>query len=145
MATDIVNITESKNLQDRVTFEVDAAHVTPAAVEDLAHCVHELVCEEHVQHFFDQDFVPYAAMVEVSDPLKFQVRPLAHAQLSRLTVLLAPVRGALPSCLLSARGHVCAVLTKAVAVRVAGSAARRPATTPCRMCALTLCQPSRDI
>lgn len=73
MATDIVNVSESRNLQDRVTFEVDAQLVTPAAVQDLAACLQGLVREGHVQHLFDQSFTPYAAMVEVCNPLKLQV------------------------------------------------------------------------
>ena len=74
MTTDIVNITESKVLQDRVLFEVDASIVTPEAMADLSSCVHEIVCDENVQHLYDQDFVPYAAMIEVKNPLKYQVR-----------------------------------------------------------------------
>ena len=84
MTTDIVNITESKVLQDRVLFEVDASVVTPEAMADLSSCVHEIVRDENVQHLYDQDFVPYAAMVEVRDPLKYQVRAPAcgcHARI----------------------------------------------------------------
>jgi hypothetical protein len=75
MATDIVNVTESKLLQDRVTFEVDTEGVTPEAVQDLAECMRQLIQSEEVEHLFDRNFSPYAAMVEVGNPLKYKVPP----------------------------------------------------------------------
>jgi hypothetical protein len=74
MGTDIVNITESKVMQDRIQFEVDAHTVSPAAVTDLAGCLTDLIRSEHCQHLYDQEFTPYAAIIEVLDPLKFKVR-----------------------------------------------------------------------
>ena len=74
MGIDIQNVTESKRLQDRIQFEVDADSVTPEAMADLSATVHEMVCDEYVRHLFDTDFVPYAAMIEVRDPLKYQAR-----------------------------------------------------------------------
>lgn len=74
MATDIVNITESKAMQDRIQFEVDATDVTPDLVRDLSDSVAEVVALEHLAHLYDAEFTPYAAMVQVTDPLKYQVR-----------------------------------------------------------------------
>lgn len=73
MATDIVNVTESKLLQDRVTFEVDTEGVTPDIVQDLADRMRALTHNEEMEHLFDRDFSPYAAMTEVGNPLKYKV------------------------------------------------------------------------
>ena len=53
---------------------VDADIITPEAVADLSARVNEVIHDDNVVHLYDQDFVPYAAMVEVRDPLKYEVR-----------------------------------------------------------------------
>jgi hypothetical protein len=73
MTMDINNITESKVMQDRIVFEVDTSVVHPEAMADLSSCVHEVIKDENVQHLYDQDFVPYAAMLELRNPLKYEV------------------------------------------------------------------------
>jgi hypothetical protein len=95
MQTDIVNITESKYLQDRVVFEVDATNIGPEAVADLAARVQEVTHDTHVQHLYDQEFVPYAALVEVTDPLKYQVCSILDCDcIAGVRALCRPVAGA---------------------------------------------------
>lgn len=75
MSMELQNVTQSRNFQDRVFFEVDARHLSEALLDDLSDRVDALVFSEEDGHFFDQSFQSFAHVAAVVNPLKFQVLP----------------------------------------------------------------------
>jgi hypothetical protein len=73
MACDILNLSTSSNLQDRLTFEVDAKTLTPEILCDLEGRLHDVTSSAVHSHLFDSDFHPFASIQAVLDPLKFEV------------------------------------------------------------------------
>jgi hypothetical protein len=73
MACDILNLSTSSNLQDRLTFEVDAKTLTPEMLCDLEGRLHDVTSSAVNSHLFDSDFHPFASIQAVLDPLKFEV------------------------------------------------------------------------
>lgn len=78
MSSDINNVTQSEELQDRLVFEVDAANFNPEMCMDLASRSAAMMDNEPLRHLFDLDFVPFSYIVAVSDPLKYKVSHPAH-------------------------------------------------------------------
>lgn len=92
MKSDIDNITESDALMDRIHFEVDAKGVTPAAIQELGHRVHEMMKDAAVAHLYDHHYHPHASIRAIGNPLKFQVRPVRRACVSGTATIFACVR-----------------------------------------------------
>lgn len=73
MSADINNVTQSQEMQDRLTFEVDSYNFTPDLCLDLASRTANVMELEANRHLFDVDFVPFSYIVAVTNPLKYQV------------------------------------------------------------------------
>eukprot|EP00892_Ulva_mutabilis_P010917 jgi/Ulvmu1/8198/UM041_0007.1 len=73
MSSDINNVTQSHELQDRLVFEVDSGHFTPDLCADLASRISVMMAQEPNRHLFDIDFVPFSYIIAVTDPLKYKV------------------------------------------------------------------------
>lgn len=73
MSSDINNVTQSHQLQDRLIFEVDSVNFTPELCVDLANRIAVLMEHEQNRHLFDVEFVPFSYIVAVTNPLKYQV------------------------------------------------------------------------
>lgn len=77
MTSDIVNVTQSRNLVDRLTFEVDVLEMKPELCEELAGRVLDMMNKEEPRRLSSTDFVPSSYIVGVTNPLKYTVR--SHA------------------------------------------------------------------
>ena len=75
MASDIVNVTRSRNLVDRLTFEVDMHEMRPELCDELAARVLRMMHAEEPRRLFSTDFEPRSYIVGVTNPLKYTVRP----------------------------------------------------------------------
>jgi hypothetical protein len=95
MSCDILNLTTSTNLQDRLEFQIDANKMTPEILFDLEARVHE-VTEQH-GHLFDDTFHVFASIHAVLDPLKYKVR---HASMHPNGGALTPI---MYNCIVRAR------------------------------------------
>jgi small-conductance mechanosensitive channel len=81
MAADIVNVSQSKPLQDRLLFEVDAGEITPPLCEELATEVLEMMKREEPRRLFNTDFYPFCYISGLSNPLKYQVCLWGHSRI----------------------------------------------------------------
>ena len=77
MAEELLNITQSRPFQERLFFEVDARLVSQATLDDLTDRVAAMVASEDDCSLFDQSFESFAHIAAVTNPLKYQVCPLA--------------------------------------------------------------------
>jgi hypothetical protein len=82
MKADINNVSDSKNIQDRLSFEVDSACVTPEVCDDLADRLIAETSKETARHLFNSEFVPFSYIQEVTNPLKYKVRVSASQSCS---------------------------------------------------------------
>jgi small-conductance mechanosensitive channel len=73
MATDIVNVSASKNQTDRMTFQVDVTAMSPELCEDLAQRCAEMIKREEPRRLFNSGFMPASHILGISDPLKYNV------------------------------------------------------------------------
>lgn len=73
MQSDILNVTHSRNLTDRLTFEVDVLTMTPELCDDLAKRVVEMQEREEPRRLFNNDITPGSYILGVSNPLKYSV------------------------------------------------------------------------
>lgn len=74
MASDIINVTQSRNLVDRLTFEVDMDKMRPKLCEELTDRLLEMMAREQPRRLFADEFVPNSYIVGVTNPLKYTVR-----------------------------------------------------------------------
>jgi hypothetical protein len=74
MTSCIVNVSQSLQLLDRLTFEVDMKEMKPELCQELAFRVREMMAEESPRRLFDDDVVPDSYIIGVTDPLKYKVR-----------------------------------------------------------------------
>jgi small-conductance mechanosensitive channel len=73
MTSDILNVSQSKNLTDRLTFQVDVPAMCPELCEDLAQRVADMMEKEEPRRLFNSSFIPASHILGVSDPLKYDV------------------------------------------------------------------------
>ena len=98
MGSDIINVTQSRSMVDRITFEVDMPEMKPELCEQLAGRVLRMMKEEKPRRLFSADFVPNSYIVGVTNPLKYMVRfhvsPFQHHTALQLhgTCMLQPKR-----------------------------------------------------
>ena len=76
MSCDILNVTHSRNLTDRLEFEVDIPAMHPDLCEDLAQRVVLMQTNEEPRRLFNNGFTPASYILGVSNPLKYKVRCL---------------------------------------------------------------------
>lgn len=74
MSSDIVNVTQSRELVDRLTFEVDMPEMQPDLCDKLAEKVLDMMNREEPRRLFNHDFIPASYIVGVANPLKYTVR-----------------------------------------------------------------------
>lgn len=74
MSCDIINVTHSRNLKDRLTFQVDVRAMHPDLCEDLAQRVMDMQEREEHRRLFNNGFQPASYILGVTDPLKYTVQ-----------------------------------------------------------------------
>lgn len=74
MATDIINVTNSRNIVDRISFEVDIARMNPDLCMDLEERMRNMMEQEEPRRLFNRNFPPNSYIDGFSDPLKYKVR-----------------------------------------------------------------------
>jgi hypothetical protein len=77
MSTDIINVTSSGNIVDRLSFEVDMDKMHPGLCEDLEERMRVMMEREEPRRLFNRSFPPNSYIFGLSNPLKYQVRTLA--------------------------------------------------------------------
>lgn len=73
MQCDIINVTNSRHLIDRLTFEVDVQAMRPQLCDDLARRVAEMQEREEPRRLFSNNFPPNSYILGVTNPLKYSV------------------------------------------------------------------------
>lgn len=73
MSTDIINVTSSRNIIDRISFEVDIDKMHPVLCADLEERMRGMMEQEEPRRLFNRNFPPNSYIQGFSNPLKYKV------------------------------------------------------------------------